>query len=109
MGQCPDAATLLGWAESRGKTEITSQEVKACAGSLCLDADPIQVSQAVWSWLQVPLMGTGTPEVDYNNAETLNGLEVWRRLSVPSMPRSAAKRFMLRDSCLLYTSPSPRD
>ena len=55
VGQCPDAATLLCWAESRGKTEITSQEVKACASSLCPDADPIQVSQAVWSWLQVPL------------------------------------------------------
>ena len=41
MGQCPDAATLLRWAESRGKTEITSSEVKSCAGSLCLDADPI--------------------------------------------------------------------
>ena len=45
----------------------------------------------------MPLLDSGTPEVDYNNAETLNGLEVWRRLAVPSVPRSAAKQFMLRD------------
>ena len=51
----------------------------------------------MWSWLQQPLLGTGTPEDDYNNVETLNGLEVWRRLSVPNAPRSLAKRYALRD------------
>ena len=45
----------------------------------------------------MPLMGSGTPEIDYQNAPPLNGLEVWRRLAVPSVPRSAAKRFLLRD------------
>ena len=42
-------------------------------------------------------MGTGTTEVDFNNTETLNGLEVWRKLSVPAAPRSQARRFALRD------------
>ena len=51
----------------------------------------------MWSWLQMPLMGTGTLEIDFNNAETLNGLEVWRRLAVPSAPRSMARRYALRD------------
>ena len=55
--------------------------------SLCLDADPVQVSQEIWAWLQMPLLGSGTPETDYNNVETLNGLEVWRKLSVPSAPQ----------------------
>ena len=45
----------------------------------------------------MPLLGTGTPEIDFSNAETLNGFEVWRRLSVPSAPRSVAKRYALRD------------
>ena len=97
IGQCPDAELLLAWAESHGHKELSSADVRACAESLCLDADPIQVSQGLWSWLQMPLLGTGIPEVDFNNAPTLNGLEVWRRLSVPSAPRSLAKRYALRD------------
>ena len=49
VGQCPDAELLLKWAEQHGHTEITQHEVAACKGSLRLDADPVQVSQAVWS------------------------------------------------------------
>ena len=97
IGQCPDSELLLAWAESKGNSEFTQAEVKACGPSLMLDADPVQVSQGIWSWLQMPLMGTGTPETDFNNAETLNGLEVWRRLAVPSAPRSIARRYALRD------------
>ena len=79
IGQCPDSALLLKWAVGDGREEFPQADVKATVGSLCLDADPVQVSQGIWSWLQVPLLDSGVPETDYNNAETLNGLEVWRR------------------------------
>ena len=95
IGQCPDAELLLKWAQSFQHTELTQLEVKNCG--LAIDADPVQVSQRIWSWLQIPLMGSGTTELDFNNAEKLNGLEVWRRLSVPAAPRSIARRFFLRD------------
>jgi hypothetical protein len=95
VGQCPDAELLLKWAQNHQNISFTQTEVKNCG--LCLDADPVQVSQRIWSWLQIPLLGTGTTEVDFNNTETLNGLEVWRKLSVPAAPRSQARRFALRD------------
>ena len=61
IGQCPDSAILLKWAIGHGHEEITQADVKATVGSLCLDADPVQVSQGIWSWLQIPLLGSGTP------------------------------------------------
>ena len=64
---------------------------------LALDADPVQATQRIWTWLQLPLMGSGTPELDYNDTETLNGLEVWRKLAVPLASRSLPRRFALRD------------
>ena len=57
-GQCPDSELLLKWAEGHGHPEITQADVKATAHSLCLDADPVQISQGVWSWLQMPLLGS---------------------------------------------------
>ena len=94
IGQCPDAELLLDHAEKKGNDELSQIEVKGLQQSLCLDADPVQVSQAIWSWLQMPLMGSGIPETDLNNAEKPNGLEVWRCLAVPSVPRSHAIFFV---------------
>ena len=47
----------------------------------------------------MPLLGSGTVELDYNNGETLNGIEAWRRLVVKprTESRSMARRFALRD------------
>ena len=53
-GQCPDSKLLMDWAEQQGNNEIPQSTVKALAGSLCLDADPVAVSQGMWSWLQQP-------------------------------------------------------
>ena len=95
MGQCPDAELLLDWAVDHRHQAISQSDVKQCGP--CLDADPVQVSQRMWGWLQMPLLNSGTPELTYNNAEVLNGLEVWRSLVVPVEPRSVAQRFALRD------------
>ena len=85
----------MKWAESHGTSEITQADVRNCG--LAMDADPVTISSRMWSWLQRPLLGSGTPETDFNNTETLNGIEVWRRLSVPSAPRSMARRYALRE------------
>ena len=47
----------------------------------------------------MPLSSAGTVETDYENGETLNGLEAWRRLVVrPRVEsRSVARRYALRD------------
>ena len=74
VGQCPDAALLLDWAENRQHSRIDQEEVHDCG--LAMEALPVQVSEQVWRWLQQPLMGAGTAETDYNNAQTLNGMEV---------------------------------
>ena len=73
-------------------------DVRDCG--LCLDADPVQISQHIWSWLQMPLLGSGTVELDYNNGQTLNGIEAWRRLVVKprTESRPMARRFTLRDN-----------
>ena len=70
VGQCPDVALLLKWAGSQGNRELTRAEVQSCKKNLCLDGDPIQMSQCVWSLLQMPLMGAGTRETDYNNTSS---------------------------------------
>ena len=95
IGKCPDLEYLLRWAESFQHKEITQAQVKDCG--LALDVDPVQASQRIWTWLQLPLMGSGTPELDYNNAEALNGMEVWRCLAVPLASKSLPRRFALRD------------
>lgn len=97
IGQCPDAEDLLEWAADAQHRQITQLEVRNCG--LCLDADPVQISQKIWGWLQMPLLGSGTVELDYNNGETLNGIEAWRRLVVKprTESRSMARRFALRD------------
>ena len=45
IGPCPDSRLLIDWAEKQGNEEIAQSEVKGLAGSLCLDADPVAVSQ----------------------------------------------------------------
>ena len=95
IGQQPDIEILLDWVENQQHKEIKQTDVKSCG--LALDADPVQVSQRIWSWLQIPLLDSGTPELDSNNAEPLNGLEVWRRLAVPTASRSLARRYALRE------------
>ena len=94
-GQCPDLEYLLKWAEDHQHQELTQAEVKSCG--LVLDVDPVQASQRIWTWLQMPLMGSGSPELDYNNTETLNGLEIWRKLAVPQASKSRPRRYALRD------------
>ena len=96
IGQCPDFEFLLKWAEGHQHTEITQLEVRNCG--LALDADPVQCSQRIWTWLQAPLLGSGTPELDYNNTETHCGLEVWRILAVPLSSKSLPRRLALRDN-----------
>ena len=49
VGQCPDAELLLKWAQDHQNTSFSQTEVKNCG--LALDADPVQVSQRIWSWL----------------------------------------------------------
>ena len=41
IGQCPDSKLLIDWAEQQGNEEIAQSTVRALAGSLCLDADPV--------------------------------------------------------------------
>ena len=67
IGCCPDAELLLDWAVSFGTRPVTQAEVRDCG--LAIDANPVQVSQRLWSWLQWPLQGAGTIELDYNNVE----------------------------------------
>ena len=94
IGQCPDLETLLLWAESKQHAEISQAEVKGCG--LALDVDPVQASQRIWTWLQMPLMDSAV-QLDYENVEKLNGLEVWRRLAVPQASKSLPRRFALRE------------
>ena len=51
----------------------------------------------------MPLMGSGNPELDFNNTEVLNGLEVWRKLAVPLASKSLPRRYALRDK-----TPTPK-
>ena len=90
VGQCPHAELLFKWADHQ-------HSFLAARGGMASDADPVQVSQRIWSWLQIPFIDTGTIELDVNSTKTPNGLEVWRKLSVPAARRSIARRFALRD------------
>ena len=86
--------------------EVQTGEVKHCG--LAIDADAVQVSNRNWSWLQIPLTGVGTTKIDFNNAQTLNRLEVWLRLSASTAPRSLARRVFLRDKVEHFIGEGPR-
>jgi hypothetical protein len=71
IGKCSDIELLLDWAEDQQHATLTQEAVKRCG--LAIDADPVQVSERIWSWLQAPLLDAGEAETKYNAAQTLCG------------------------------------
>ena len=89
--------TLLKWAENQQHRVIASHELPALKQSLMIDSDPVLLSQRLWSWIQLCIPETDNAMTMFNNGEALNGLEFWRKLVVPHVGRTAARRLRLRD------------
>jgi len=96
IGQCPDVATFLKWAEDRQHQEITYDDVKNMRSQgVMMDADPMLISQRLWAWLNLCMVGQ--VKLVFQNSPTLNGAEVWRRIVVPLQSRSMFRRHALRE------------
>ena len=74
---------FLSWAVERQELPITDADTLALRSApQMLDHDPVYFSKQLWAYLNLAL-GQGEQRVVFNNVDSLNGLEAWRRIVVP--------------------------
>ncbi len=94
VSRCPEAEVILNWAEQRGATEITREElVKGIGLAVEMEADVL--SHHVWGFLQHGLSHSALQT--FRNTEKRNGLEVWRSLVLEINSRTDCRKHGLRD------------
>ena len=98
IGKAPEMTWLLAWAESAQERTITAQHVAATSSfGHCFDTEPVRLSHELWTYLNLAL-GDGKEKQSFHNVERSNGFEAWRKLVVPTKPRSKARvHLMHRD------------
>ena len=57
---------------------------------VCMDHDPQRLSRELWGYPNLSL--TGNAKLAFKNVEKGNGFDAWRRVAVPILPRSEARR-----------------
>ena len=64
------------------------------AGCSMTDLDPLAYSEQLWGFINLQIVGDAAKlgRNKFKNVESLNGLEVWRRLVVPLESRSLSTR-----------------
>ena len=88
----------LNWIESRGDEVITNESIRLSdAMSDIRTFDPVQVSNELWSWLNITLGNNVHANRQFNLAGELNGAEAYRRLVAPQVVNSLIRRNALRD------------
>ena len=86
--RCYEMDIWLKWVEKFQQQKITQADVQSLRSG---DVDPVQQSARLWGYLNLALKGSKL-FTQFNNGETLNGFEAWRRVIVPLKPRTDAKR-----------------
>ena len=93
-----DMQAYLNWIESQGDEVITNDSIRmSSAMSDIRSFDPIQVSNELWSWLNITLGNNVHANRQFNLAGELNGAEAYRRLVAPQVVNSLIRRNALRD------------
>lgn len=95
MGAMPEVKLLFQWAEDMQYQEITLEATKTLHEKFMLENDPVTMSHHLWRFLNLNL--TGDAKLMHQNTELSNGLEVWRKLTLEIVSRSAARRKILRE------------
>ena len=102
IGICNAMESPLKWCAGQWHKTFTVEMLRAAKGSGHLiavidmaDGDMECLSCTLWSWVQVSPHGQA--EFCFDNAKTLSGADVSRKLLAPLYSRNAARRFALRD------------
>ena len=98
IGRHPDMKAFLNWIEGQGHNVITDRALRE-SSAMCdvISFDPVQVSQELWSWLNMTLGKSSHANRQFNLTEELNGADAYRRLVAPQTTTSIIKRNALRD------------
>ena len=92
----PVGQFFFSWTQDRQELTITSADIKHLRNApLMLDHDPVFFSKQLWSYLNLALGQQGEQRVVFNNVDSLNGLEAWRRIVAPLGSRTLAHQHSL--------------
>ena len=92
VGCAWEMESLLLWAESFQHNAILPQHVEDCRNFGCMDRDPVRLSSDLWTFLNLNLGTSLTVRTTFSNVPRLQGFEAWRRIVVPLVPKTAARR-----------------
>ena len=79
ISKAPILKELLEWAESEDMETVTVDMFKQAVGTRMTDTQVLTVNAELWGFLSGAL--SGTAETMFKRAETLNGLDAWRRMA----------------------------
>ena len=79
ISRAPVLREILEWAEEEDLEVATVERFKAAVGIKLSEEQVLNVNAAIWGFLSSAL--TGSAETIFKLAETLNGLDAWRRVT----------------------------
>ena len=99
LGQHKDMQPILDAIEERGHKQFAAGDFEVTCADLMISVEPDQVSQVMWSWINLTLEKSTSAQRIFHNCPELDGAEVYPRLVAPlgKVKPSRTRRNMLRD------------
>ncbi len=79
ISRAPVLKALLEWAETEDMNVITAERLQLAVGTAFDDEKIIMADAAIWGFLSSAL--SGSAETTFKGAQTLRGLDAWRRIT----------------------------
>ncbi len=79
ISRAPILKDLLDWAEECDLDIITVEKLQQAVGIHLTEEQVLNLNAAIWGFLSGAV--SGTAEIIFKRAETLNGIDAWRRLA----------------------------
>ena len=99
LGRSKCMKPILDAIEARGDHKVSEDDFQRMCNNLMVDLEADQVSQEMWSWINLTLENPTSAERTLHNVPELNGAELYRRLVAPlgQVQPSVQRKNALRD------------